>query len=365
MTDTDPTNYLLPPQAYSSQPWFDAEKEQLFERTWVFAGVEHDLRSPGDVITVQVGRAPVIVVRGGDGELRAFHNICRHRGLPLVDGDGSCGKALVCPYHRWNFGLDGRLRAVPQREQYPDLDFDELGLHAVRVATWKTLVFVHLDADAEPLDDWMADLGTLFENFHPETLVEISDQTHDVASNWKLYLENHVDWLHLWYLHADTLAGYDHSAGERHQFGRHWASFEYWQGDDDRFITDPESGEETRGGLLPIPGLDERDASNGAHFVFPSLTLFTNAGYWMLGQAIPVDPGNFQLRLRVFAVEGSDGPTFETLINPVMFEDYAATQAIQRAVESPAFAVGPLATDYEREIARFHRHYLEFVQPPA
>jgi Rieske 2Fe-2S family protein len=361
ITDTE-TTYLLPPAAYVDAGWFEAEQRELFERTWAFVGVEHDLRESGDFVTVQVGRVPIVVVRDRDGGLRAFHNMCRHRGLPVVDGDGNCGKAFVCPYHRWNYGLDGSLRSVPQKEQFPELDHDRLGLHEVRCETWKTLVFVHLDADADPLGDWMAGLDSLFGNFHPETLVEVSDQRHEVASNWKLYVENHVDWLHLWYLHADTLGGYDHAAGERHEFGRHWASFEHWTDATRESIAD--NGIDG-GGLLPIAGLDERDASNGAHFVFPSLTLFTNMGYWMLGQVIPVDPTNFRLRLRVFAVEGSNGSAFEQTLNPVMYEDYSATQAIQRAVASPAFEVGPLATSYEREIMRFHQHYLDYVSPPV
>ena len=363
MTDADETTYLLPPAAYASQAWFDAEKEQLFERTWVFAGVEHDLARPGDVVTVQVGRSPVIVVRGNDGVLRAFHNTCRHRGLPLVDGDGSCGKALVCPYHRWNYGLDGALRAVPQREQFPDLDFDDLGLIPVRVDAWKTLVFVTLDAEIEGLHAWMGGMESMLPNFHPEELVEVCTMRHDIASNWKLYLENHVDWLHLWYLHSETLGHYDHSKGERAEWGRHWTSFEWThepQDQDERWDPGDDGG-----GLLPIPGLSHHEATNGAHMVFPSLTLFTNSDYWMIGQLLPLTPGTSQLVLRVFAMPGSDADQFAPVLEVVMREDYSATEAIQRALGSPAFAVGPLATSYEREISRFHRHYLEYVEPPS
>jgi Rieske 2Fe-2S family protein len=352
------TRYLLPPAAYHDRAWFEAEQRELFERTWIFAGVEHDLAAPGDFVTVQVGRAPVVVVRSADGELRAFHNVCRHRGLPLVDGQGSCGTSLVCPYHRWNYGLDGGLRSVPQRERYPELDVDNLGLRPVRCASWKTLVFVTLDPDLEDLETWMAGLGSAVENFRPESLVEVSDQRHDVDANWKLYVENHVDWLHLWYLHADTLSPYNHVAGQRLTFGRHWASWEPWTEETVAWVA--ENGDD-ESGLLPIPGLDGRETTNGAHLVFPSLTLFTNRGYWMLGQVTPIDPSRFQLRLRVFAVEGSDGPAFEAAVNLVMFEDYAATQAIQSAIESPAFEVGPLATDYEHEIMRFHQNYLAYV----
>jgi Rieske 2Fe-2S family protein len=296
--------------------------------------------------------------------------------LPLVDGDGSCGRALVCPYHRWNYGLDGSLRSVPQRDQFPDLDRESLGLVGVRVDVWKTLIFVTLDDQIEPLEEWMAGLDSLFPNFHPDQLVEVSDQLHEVQSNWKLYVENHVDWLHLWYLHADSLGHYNHGAGRRHEFGRHWASFEYVsdkvdQGDtaaDDATNGDVESSpvaDVAEDGLLPIPGLSDSEAGNGAHFVFPALTLFTNDVYWMLGQVIPVDATSFRLRLRVFAVEGSDGAAFEPIVNVVMHEDYSVTEAIQRVVASPLFSVGPMAASYEHQIMRFHQHYLDFVSPPG
>lgn len=360
MSDSTNAAYLLPPEAYFEPAWLDAERRELFEHTWIFAGVEHDLTSPGDFVTVQVGRAPVVVVRDGAGGLRAFHNTCRHRGLPLAEGNGNCGKALVCPYHRWNYRLDGALQAVPQREQFPELEIDQLGLLPVRVDVWKSIVFVTLDEEIEELSQWMADIDTAFENFHPGELVEVSHQVHDIRANWKLYLENHIDWLHLWYLHADSLGDYDHAAGHRQEFGRHWTSFEAArapQAQDGRWETvddDP--------GLLPIPGLSERETGNGAHFLFPSLTLFTNADYWMVGQLIPVSPTTCQLHLRVFALPGSVATRFEDVLNLVMFEDYRAVEAIQSAIASPAFAVGPLATNYEREIGRFHQHYLEYVR---
>ena len=268
MSDAAATRYLLPPEAYTSTAWFEAEQEQLFERVWMFAAVEHDLAQPRRLRGRPDRAGPGGRGAGGDGEIRAFHNLCRQRGAPLVEGQGSCGRALVCPYHRWNFGLDGSLRSVPQKEQYPDLDLDALSLFPVRCETWKTLVFVTLDDEAEPLAAWLAGMGDLFENFHPEELVEVSHQVHDVASNWKLYVENHVDWLHLWYLHDETLRHYDHPAGERIELGCHWASFEGYtesrNGDESR---PAEAGSPTE--LLPIPGLSPGEATNGAHLLFP------------------------------------------------------------------------------------------------
>lgn len=353
MTEIARTTYLLPPAAYTSQAWFDAEREQLFEHIWNFVALVHDVPEPGDFVTASVGRASIIIVRGKDGEIRAFHNMCRHRGLQIVDGSGSCPKGFVCPYHRWNYATDGRLRSVPQRDEFPELELGELGLLAARCEIWKGMVYVNLDDGAPSLVEWLGDFPSKFERFHPERLVELHRVRHEVAANWKLYVENHVDWLHLWYLHADTLDMYDHPNGERFEFGHHWSSFEGRVGG----VTE-EPGDV---GLVPLPDLEPDDRRNGAHLVFPNQPLLTHAGYWVVLQAHPIDPANCEIEIRVLGVEGGDMTEFAPMLDVVMREDYAAAEAIQRNAASPAFEVGPIATDYEREIMRFHQHYLSFV----
>src|SRR4051794_4754621 len=121
------TRYLLPPEAYWSDDWYEREQDLLFSHTWHLVASEHELAVPGDFLTCTAGRDPLVVVRDLDGELRAFHNMCRHRGMQLLEGCGSTRTGIVCPYHFWNFGLDGALRKLPQPEQFPDLDLDAWG----------------------------------------------------------------------------------------------------------------------------------------------------------------------------------------------------------------------------------------------
>ena len=108
----DRPKQLLPREAYISEAWLALEREHLFNKAWTFAGAVNALAHPGDYLTLTVGTSPLIVLRTGQGELRAYHNLCRHRGTELLEGCGQLKSTIVCPYHRWTFDLEGRLRGV-------------------------------------------------------------------------------------------------------------------------------------------------------------------------------------------------------------------------------------------------------------
>ena len=136
--------YLLSAEAYVDPACFEREQRRLFARSWALVGAIDDLCEPGDYLTATVGGVPLVVVRGDDGQLRAFHNQCRHRGMVMLDGRGQGLDAIRCFYHDWRYDLRGRLRVVPQRkEQFPSLCADEWGLLPASVDVWEGMVFVH------------------------------------------------------------------------------------------------------------------------------------------------------------------------------------------------------------------------------
>ena len=106
----------LPVKAYTSQEWFDREQEIIFSKTWAYAGFVEDLTEPGQYISVQAGLNNIFIVMGRDRRLRAFHNICRHRGTQLIRAVGKTQKALTCPYHDWTYDLEGNLISVPEED---------------------------------------------------------------------------------------------------------------------------------------------------------------------------------------------------------------------------------------------------------
>ena len=135
----------LPIEAYTAPEWFEREQEELFGRVWQFGGFVEDVAEPGDFVTVQAGHHPLFVVREPDGSLRAFHNICRHRGTQLLRTTGKSRKSIICPYHHWTYSLDGDLKSIPGRKsEFPDTDLSTLCLHKASVATWREAVNIFL-----------------------------------------------------------------------------------------------------------------------------------------------------------------------------------------------------------------------------
>ena len=173
----------------------------------------NDLANPGDYMTVQVGVHPIFVVRGHDHRLRAFHNICRHRGTQLLRAKGRSEKNIVCPYHNWTYSLNGALKRIPeQKTQFAgqQIDMDQLCLFDASVDTWREMIFVHPDPDAESLMAYLGDVPNHVGPHQVDKLVEFEGMlyTKEVKANWKILVENAIDGYHLDHLHPDTLNMY-------------------------------------------------------------------------------------------------------------------------------------------------------------
>jgi phenylpropionate dioxygenase-like ring-hydroxylating dioxygenase large terminal subunit len=344
---------LLPPEAYWSEEWFDREQRLLFGDTWHLAASAAELTTPGDVVTVDAGRDPLIIVCGPDRKLRAFHNLCPHRGIKLVDGTGSRGPTITCPYHSWAFTLSGELCRVPQREaQFGDIDTESLSLRPAQVGEWEGMVFAHPEPDGEPLADWLGDLPAHIGSFRPGQLVELLRYQFDARCNWKLFVENHVDVYHLWYLHARTLADYDHRLFEWRQLGPNWVSYEP--------IRDGIVRHRPHVGSRQLAHLDERDRVGiGAHAAFPNTLMASEAEFFVTYVARPISPDQTVIDLRIRAEPDSDPKALFAGVEAFIAEDIAACEGVQASVRSSRFSVGPLAREHERPIEHFHRNLLQ------
>ena len=357
--------YRMPPEVYSSQEWFEREQRELFGRTWNLVGHVADVPAAGDFLAVTVGTEPVVVVRTAEGELHGFVNMCRHRGMTIVRSDaadltGNCGDSLRCPYHGWEWTLDGVLDRVPQRTtQFPDIVTEDLPLFDVAIGTWRGWIFVHPDADqAEHFDEWLADFDDACGVYPWKELTEVYRKQWDVKSNWKLYIENHIDWLHLWYLHEDSLGMYDHRNGVIRDCGMHWASAERFRPGMERQALD---------GLLPIPGVTEDESTTlRANLLFPNVPFVTTGRSMQSYQIIPTGPETCRIDLRVFALPGGgyseEGKAGAELV--LYTEDGGACEKMQAAIHSPRFVVGPLAVDFEKPISDLHERLIGFMGAP-
>ena len=356
-TAADAPAFLLDRAAYTDAGWFGREQSRLFARTWSLVGDARTVREPGEYLTAVVGGVPLIVVVGEDGVRRAFHNMCRHRGMVMLAGAGTC-RAIRCDYHAWRYGLDGSLRVVPQRaDQFPDLDADALGLLPAAVAEWEGLLFACPDPAVAPLGVWMDGFADAVGSVRPGLLPQVAAADIPAACNWKLFVENHIDVYHLWYLHALSLADFEHRRFEHRAVGPHWVSYE------PRREADGPSGLD--GGNPPIAHLDQRDRNGlGAHLLFPNVTMAVSAEFVITYAAVPVAPDRTRIELRVRAERGADADGLLAAARSFIDEDIAACERIQAALASPWFEVGPLARDHEAPIAAFQRNVLAALDRP-
>lgn len=187
----------VPPAGlYTDPEVFERERQAIFARSWLFFGVEADFARPGDYLADIVADFPIVVVRDGTGALRGFHNVCRHRAGPLVDeGRGRCEREFVCRYHAWRYAFNGALTGTGEFPPPQGFDPAAFGLFPIRVETWRGLVFINLDAGAEPLEATLRPLEARLGL--DRTRTARVQHSHKIECNWKVYVENYIDGYHL------------------------------------------------------------------------------------------------------------------------------------------------------------------------
>lgn len=211
VTNPNGTLHRLPGVVFKDSGFLALEYRAWFAKTWLFVGRGADLPNPGDCTTVP--GLPIFMVRDKAGGLRAFHNACRHRGHRLVE-EPRCGlKRLVCPYHSWTYGLDGQLVSTPHvggvgQHTSSDLDPAAFGLKPVRCEQWHDWIFINLDAQAEPLADFVAPMEKQLSFVAFDKLKHfLTMERRPIEANWKVCLENTMEPYHLPFVHAKTAAG--------------------------------------------------------------------------------------------------------------------------------------------------------------
>ena len=206
--DNQPVKTRLPRDAYLSQDYYDEEMERIFRPSWVAIGVGAQFPEPGFVHPVTIAGEPLLITRDKAGALHVFRNACRHRGLKLVEDAGpNNGSKIVCPYHRWWYGLDGGLKGTPYWDKAkgnsaPDGEMmKSLSLVPVRFAVWMDIVFVNLSGDAPPFDEYIAPVEERWSSLDKSDLVNIHCSAFVKRANWKLVTENFLDYYHLSTVH--------------------------------------------------------------------------------------------------------------------------------------------------------------------
>ena len=192
-------DFSLPGWIYHDPEFFALEQERIFRPSWQIVCHVSEIEGAGDYRTLDFLGESVIVIRGDDGEIRAFTNVCRHRAMRLVEGPAGCAKKLVCPYHAWTFEPDGRLSGVPMKSEYPALKLEENGLVPVALEVWHGFVFVCLQPEGFPTpSEMMAPFEAEIAQYRFEDMRAMGDVRHRPRDvNWKNVGDNYSDNLHI------------------------------------------------------------------------------------------------------------------------------------------------------------------------
>lgn len=197
----------MPPAVYHSEELHALEKERIFARDWVCVGRTMDIPNVGDYLTFTINDQPIFSIRGKDNAVRTFSNVCLHRMMRVLTGSGNC-RRIVCPYHAWTYGVDGRLIGAPHMKRSTGFATDGQNLPSIRTEIWQGWIYATLDDDATAIADLLADLEPAVARYRMEHYVPIAMQDHLWNTNWKLLTENFMEGYHLPVAHRETVGAW-------------------------------------------------------------------------------------------------------------------------------------------------------------
>ncbi|WP_295317633.1 SRPBCC family protein [Roseobacter sp.] len=332
----------MPPSVYTSEAFLQREIEDIFAQDWFCAGRASSLPGAGDYLTLDLANQPVIVLRDGEGALRAMANVCRHRMSTLLEGRGTV-RRIVCPYHAWTYNLDGSLRGAPAMEQNTGFCKSENTLPEIRCEEWQGWIFVTLNCDAPPVAGQLATLNGMIGDFGMAEYTETFTETHLWDTNWKVLAENFMESYHLPVCHAGTIGGL--SKLEEMVCPPGEAAFNYHTIlKDDTLKIALAHPENTR-----LTG--ERRRMTYLIAIYPGLMITLTPGYFWYLSLHPKGPGQVQI-----SHGGGMSPEFindpdaraqldqlRDLLKRVNEEDRGCTEKVYRGLCSASARPGPLS----------------------
>jgi choline monooxygenase len=332
-------------------PWYvdarmaELERQTVFSRSWQVLGRAEQVAKPGQFVTGTVAGEPIVAVRGQDGQLRAFYNVCRHHAAKVVTE--ACGSAslLRCPYHGWNYGLDGSLKGMPEFDGVKNFERQQNGLVPVNAEIWEAFVFVNLNPQARSLVEFLGGLVSRCAPLELSRLHYFETRSYDIACNWKVFVDNYLDGgYHVPHLHKglNSVLDYKHYTIEN----------------EDRYCLQSS----------PMLASDE-DAATGAtrkgdrawyFWQYPNFMINCYAGYMDTNLVIPVDVDHCRVVFDFYFGDVSEAAREynEQSIavgDRVQDEDLGICEDVQRGLKSRAYGAGRLSVRREAGEQLFHR----------
>lgn len=371
----DEADYGLPGWAYTDADVLEAERRRIFRRSWQIVCHLNDIPNAGDWRQLSILGENIVAVRGEDGRVRAFANVCRHRGARILDGSGGCAKKLICPYHAWTFELDGRLSGVPNRRDYPALDPHEHSLVEYPIEVWRGFVFASIEAPPASVAAMMAPFEAEVAPYRLEEMRALGRVTlRPRPANWKNISDNYSDGLHIPVAHP----------GLKRLFpGRHYAvqATEWVDRLGGPIALDPKASWSERLYFKHLPRIDhlpeDRQHVWFYYKLWPNVAFDLYADQIDFMQFIPLSPGETMIRETAYGLpddrrEMKAARYLNWRINRrVSQEDSDLVARVQDGMGSASFVRGPLGTGEVclRALARRMRTLVPEVRqltpPPA
>jgi glycine betaine catabolism A len=333
----------LPARYYTDANLFAREMQTIFAQMWLCSGRAEQIPSPGEYFLSEVADESIIVTRENSGSIRAYYNVCRHRGTRMcAETKGKFAGRIQCPYHGWTYGLDGKLLGAPHMDE-PGFRREDYPLHAVHAEEWDGYVFLNLAQQPKPLSEQLADLPEKFRAWGMGELRTYKKYSYDVNANWKLIISNYNECLHCPILHpmlsrvSDSMSGNNDPPQPSYIGG----SMEF-RGAAQTMTSDGQRRREY------LPGLSEEQRKFVLYYtVYPNLLLSLHPDYVMAHRLWPVAVDRTKVICEWYFhprevekpdFQGDDAVQFWDATNR---EDWAISELSQKGISSRAYVPGP------------------------
>jgi choline monooxygenase len=334
----------IPGSWYTDPRVFDLEKSAVFGRTWQVVGRTSQVERAGQYVTAQIGDEPIVVVRGSDGVLRAFFNVCRHHAAAVMTEREGCAERLRCPYHGWTYSLEGELKTPHELGEIQRFDPAQNGLVPVRVATWESFVFVCLSPDAPPLLEDLGALPAQVAPLHLGGLQFAERREYELSCNWKVFVDNYLDGgYHVPYLHRglnSILSFRDYTIECFERFCLQSSPI------------DPAGGEAMTASV--------RSGQALYYWLYPNFMLNWYEGYLDTNFVVPLGLDRMKVVFDFYFADVSPAAQERNarsmdVSQRIQDEDHAICESVQRGLGSRAYGAGRLSVRREAGENLFHR----------
>ena len=370
----------LPIEPYISAEFFDKEREKIFRRAWLEVARSEELPNAGDYLVreIEVLNTSVLLVRGNDGVVRGFHNVCMHRGMRMAICDKGHAEGFTCNFHGWTYDLDGRLKGLPGEEYFPTLNRDDYGLRPLATDTWNGFVFVHLEPQPKVgLREFLGGMATQLDDYPFSRFNHIARYSARVKANWKTFIDAFHEAYHVMMVHRHTVpdacAGQDNPHGllssariyGPHHSGSVWVNPAHTPTPSETLAW-KYGMSFAPGDMVDLPGLNPDKSSNwwfDINVFFPNFFIDVGPGWYFTYNFWPVSVDETTWEMNIYQLDAQTaGQKFaqehtKVLLRDILYEDLSTLEFAQKAMGSGVLKHLPLS---EMEIAV--RHQLHTVQ---